>query len=166
MKKLLILAILLLTNNNFCSFFGPNDNKSEKAIEVLQQVIKTDGSGVPFSPEIINYCKNTAPSSFTPEMGAIGLAFVGIGATYAFVSNMMAWKPVVNTVVSTTKQVVDVIDKNTKDPASPRTKRAKEEVDTLSIQQLQLLAVTEEQSAPGKTYWKNRYEQALKNQLK
>lgn len=166
MKKIVILVIVLLTNNNFCGGFDPNRNRSEQVIEVLQHIVKTDGCGAPYSLEIMNSCKNAPPNSFTKELGVIGLTIAGIGATYSFVSNMMTWKPVVAEAVHAANATASAYDKNTQPPTSPRTKRAKEETDKLSIQQLQLLAVTEEKSTPGTTYWKDKYQEALRNQVK
>jgi len=96
-----------------------------------------------------------------------------MGVVGGGVASLFGWYAVAETVSSTAKKAVDtanvtakIIDKNTEAPTSPRTKRAKEEVDTLSLQQLQLLAATEEQSSPDKTYWRGKYQQALKNQPK
>jgi len=100
-------------------------------------------------------------------------SYTWMGIIGGAAASLFGWYTVAETATNTAKTAVDtanvtakIIDKNTQPPTSPRTKRAKEEVDTLSLQQLQLLAATEEQSAPGKTYWKNKYEKALKNQPK
>jgi len=160
-----IFFIIILSSSTLIN--GMFDTELMKySVDAMKHIVRNPDIALqttdPFSPAFVNSMLQER-SSWSYTFQAVG---VSIAAATAFVVSLWPWKSVVETTVSTAKKLVDTIDKNIQPPTSPRTKRAKQEVNNLSIQQLQLLALTEEQSNPSSTYFRNKYQEKIDNKVK